>query len=104
MKKGKITRNKIVREIINDTFFTIFSHLSSFIFLLTLLTNDFNISLNKNPPSRGIIGRTLNKPTRRFSQKIQYKAVVIIQNKLVGKTPIGPVIVYESVNGDAIGL
>lgn len=79
MKKGNITRNKIAREITKETFFTILSRFSSDISFFNFFTNDLNASLNINPPSSGTIGRTLNNPTSKLSQKIQYKAVTIIQ-------------------------
>ena len=60
---------------------------------------DPTASLNRNPPSSGIIGKTLNSPIARFNQKIQYNAFTIAQNTLLGMKLSGPVIMYESVNG-----
>jgi len=84
-------------------FFTIFSRCCSEIPFLTRFTSECSASLNKNPPSSGIIGRTLNKATA-LSQKIQYTALTIIQKTFVGIMLRGPVIIYESVNGATIGL
>ena len=92
IKNGDMTRNRIVREITKETFFTILSHLSLDISFLTRFTKDLNASLNRNPPSSGTIGRTLNNPTKRLSQKIQYKAVTIIQKPFAGRALKGPVI------------
>ena len=85
-------------------FFTILSCCVSEIPFLTRLTSECNASLNKNPPSRGTIGRTLNKATARLSQKIQYNALIMIQKTFEGIMLRGPVIMYESVNGATIGL
>ena len=60
---------------------------------LILSKKDPNASLNRNPPSSGIIGSTLNIPTARFNQKIQYNALIIPQNKSFGIILRGPIII-----------
>ena len=89
-KNGNNIRNRIIKETTNEIFFTIFSRFSSEIFLFIRFTKDPTASLNKKPPSSGTMGRILNNPTRRLSQKIQYNAFTIIQKTLVGRTLRGP--------------
>lgn len=104
IKNGKIIARRISKDITTETLFTILSFFSSDIPFLIRFTSEPIASLNKKPPSSGIIGRTLNNPTARLSQKIQYNAVTKPQKTLGGSTLKGPVNTYESVNGGAIGL